>query len=390
VAAGGIFPERVLPITLDVGTDNQSLLNDPFYLGVNQLRLKGEEYFSFVDEFMEAVSNRWPHVLVQFEDFNNSSALPILKKYRNKHLCFNDDIQGTGAVALSGVLASLRAAGLPQEKIRDQRIVCLGAGSAGLGVCNGIVWAMVENGLTPDQAMNQFWLVDKDGLLGQTRGNLSKAQYPFARKDQPNGLSLFDVVKRAKPTILLGLSGVGATFTEEIIREMAKNCDRPIIFPLSNPTSNAECTAEQAFKWSNGKAIVATGSPFDPVELNGKTYYTSQGNNMYIFPGLGLGATICKASRISDNMFFAAARTLSSCVTTEELEKGQVYPDITQIREVSKKVAIEVINVAFAEGVSRIPRPKNLEELVVRSMYVPNYTPLVYNKRHEQIHRFQY
>jgi malate dehydrogenase (oxaloacetate-decarboxylating)(NADP+) len=301
-------------VTIDVGTDNESLLADKFYLGNRLHRLKGEEYYQIIDEFLHAVYIRWPNVLVQFEDFNNEHALPLLEKYRNKYLCFNDDIQGTGAVALAGVICALRAQNLPPAALTEQRIVCLGAGSAGLGVCSSLVMGMEQEGLSQVSAHKQFWLVDRDGLVGRGRTSLTHAQMPFARDDLPNGMSLVDVIAKVKPTILLGLSGVGGTFTEEVIREMSKHCAKPIIFPLSNPTSKAECTAEQAYQWTDGTAIVASGSPFGPVQYKGKTLTPTQGNNMYIFPGLGLGIIASKSKRVTDSMFYAAAKTLAAWV----------------------------------------------------------------------------
>ncbi|KAL6042273.1 Malic enzyme, variant 2 [Balamuthia mandrillaris] len=347
VAGGGIHPARVLPVTLDMGTDNEALLNDPLYLGRQHKRLTGPEYFSLVDEFMNAVKLRYPTALVQFEDFSNNTALKLLEKFRHTHCCFNDDIQGTGAVALSGILTALRAQKKRPSDITKQRIVCLGAGSAGLGVINSLVGAMVEEGLSREEANRNIWLVDKDGLLGHVRTNLQPQQLPFARTDYKNGLSLLETVQQVKPTILLGLSGAPSTFTEEIIREMSKHTNRPIIFPLSNPTKASECSAEQAIHWSDGRAIIATGSPFPPVEYNGQVHVPTQGNNMFIFPGVGLGATICQARKVTDSMFYVAAKTLASLVPEEDVQVGKCYPAIHAIRDVSKAIAIEGLTFAF-------------------------------------------
>jgi len=279
-AAGGIAPHRVLPVVLDVGTDNEELLNDKFYLGVAQKRLRGKEYYQLVDEFMEAVRYRWPNVLVQFEDFSSNVAQRLLNKYRDKHLCFNDDIQGTGSTALAGLLGALRAKGDEVTSLGDQRIVIAGAGSAGIGIAQVLLQAMMEQGRTYEEAKKSFYVVDQFGLLGTERNDsLSPEQQLFSREED-NELPLFEVVKKYKPTILLGVTAMGGLFTEALIREMASHVDRPIIFPLSNPTTKEECTAEQAFEWTDGKCIFASGSPFEPVEFaDGRILYPSQCNN---------------------------------------------------------------------------------------------------------------
>lgn len=380
VAAGGIHPARILPVTLDLGTDNAELLNDPFYLGMQHPRLKGEEYFKMVDAFMHAIHVRWPRAMVQFEDFQNSSALPLLQNYRSKYCCFNDDIQGTGSVALAGLLCALRAQGKTMEDLKDERIVCLGAGSAGLGVCNSIREGMIQEGMPNDFSYRQFALVDENGLLGHTRDKLDLAQLPYARNDIADGTSLVETIARFKPTILLGLAGAGRTFTKPVIEEMAKHSPRPVIFPLSNPTSKAECTAEEAFTWTNGRAIVASGSPFDPVQVNGAVHHPSQGNNMYIFPGVGLGAVVSQSREITDAMFYRAACCLANYVHPSDIAMGKCYPEISDIREVSKAVAIEVAKEAFDSGLARVSEPKNdkaLEQLVEQNMYTPEYQPLV-------------
>lgn len=278
-AAGGIAPHRVLPVVIDAGTDNEDLLNDDFYLGVQKPRLKGPDYFQLVDEFMQAVKHRWPNVLVQFEDFSSDKAQVLLNHYRHDHLCFNDDIQGTGATTLAGVLGALRAKGETVNDLGNQRIVIAGAGSAGIGVAQVLMQAMMEQGRTYEEAKDCFYVVDAKGLLGvEQNESLSPEQRDFTR-ELDGGMPLEDVVKKYKPTMLLGMTGVGGLFKEEIVREMAANCERPVLFPLSNPTIKAECTAEQAFEWTNGKCIFASGSPFDPVSMNGKTFYPTQCNN---------------------------------------------------------------------------------------------------------------
>eukprot|EP01101_Sappina_pedata_P013341 TRINITY_DN9607_c0_g1_i1.p1 TRINITY_DN9607_c0_g1~~TRINITY_DN9607_c0_g1_i1.p1 ORF type:complete len:598 (-),score=272.74 TRINITY_DN9607_c0_g1_i1:8-1567(-) len=381
VAAGGIDPKKVLPITIDVGTNNQKLLKDPLYLGIPEPRVSGERYYDIIDEFMHSVTSRWPRALVQFEDFSTDHALPILKKYREKFLCFNDDIQGTGAVALSGLLSALRVRGLPTSELPKQTILCLGAGSAGIGVCESVVNGMVQEGLTPEEARSRIYVVDQYGLLvSKDSERMSEQQKPFARNDfSDNSISLPELVEKIKPTILLGFTGVAGTFTKEIVTAMAKNTERPTIFALSNPTRLSECTAQQAFEWTNGKCIFASGSPFENVTIDGKVHHVSQGNNMYVFPGLGLGATLCGATKITDGMLYAASKALTATVSETEISNGQVYPDVTQIREVSAKIACEVIKVAQKEKLSRVRQPEGVElkDWVKENMYVPQYFPLV-------------
>eukprot|EP00026_Physarum_polycephalum_P006125 Phypoly_transcript_06166.p1 GENE.Phypoly_transcript_06166~~Phypoly_transcript_06166.p1 ORF type:complete len:603 (+),score=84.99 Phypoly_transcript_06166:38-1810(+) len=379
-AAGGIHPAKCLPVMIDAGTNNPQLIADPLYLGLQHPRITGSDYFSLIDEFMHAVRQRWPHVLVQFEDFETTNALPLLQKYRDEHLCFNDDIQGTGAVALAGVMSALRVQGKnPEKDLGNQRIVCVGSGSAGMGVIAGIIMGMKQTGLTEERARKCFWLLDKDGLLGRMRANLSDNQLPFMRLEDeyPDKMSLTEVIKKVKPTILLGLSGVGGIFKEEDIREMTKHVERPVIFPMSNPDTRAECTAEEAFTWSDGKAIVATGSPFPPVNVNGKLHFPCQANNMFIFPGVGLGGLLARTRVITDGMFYAAANALAAKLTPEQLAEGKVYPDISAIREVSRDVAIAVIKEAFTARLAGIDAPPDLKQYVEDHMYVPKYVPLI-------------
>jgi len=382
-AAGGIAPHRVLPVVIDVGTDNEELLEDDFYLGVQKKRLKGAKYYQLVDEFMQAVRHRYPNVLVQFEDFSSDKAQILLNHYRHNHLCFNDDIQGTGATTLAGVLGALRAKGEEVHDLGKQRIVIAGAGSAGIGVAQVLMQAMIEQGRTPEEAKDCFFVVDATGLLGvENNDSLSQEQGEFTRTED-GGMPLDEVVKKYKPTMLLGMTGVGGLFTEEIIRDMATNCERPVLFPLSNPTIKAECTAEQAFEWTNGKCIFASGSPFDPVSMDGKTFYPTQCNNMYIFPGLGLGASLCGAERVSDKMLYVAAEALANFVTDEDLEVGKVFPPLNQIRDVSRRVAVAVIQQALKEGQASKLNGKDIDDLetfVEKKMYDPVYVPLVEKK----------
>ncbi|CAB9514187.1 NAD-dependent malic enzyme [Seminavis robusta] len=380
-AAGGIAPHRVLPVVLDVGTDNEELLQDKFYLGVQKNRLRGEEYFYLVEEFMNAVRYRWPNVLVQFEDFSSDVAQTLLDTYRNNQLVFNDDIQGTGATALAGLLCALRATGSSVEALGDQRIVIAGAGSAGIGIAQTLLQAMMEQGRTEEEAKKAFFIVDQDGLLGTDRmESLTPEQQTFARSED-GGMALGEIVQKHKPTMLLGVTAVGGLFTEEIIRAMAANVERPIVFPLSNPTTRAECTAEQAYEWTEGRCIFASGSPFDPVHFDdGRVMYPSQCNNMYVFPGLGLGATVSGAKTVTDRMLYIAAEALAKFVPDEDVAQGKVFPPINRIREVSHRIAVAVVEEAIRDGQATKLTEDELEDIdsfVARKMYYPEYVPLV-------------
>lgn len=380
-AAGGIAPHRVMPVVIDVGTDNEELLNDDFYLGVKKRRTHGRKYYELMDEFMNAVRFRWPNVCVQFEDFSSDKAQTLLNKYRNDHLCFNDDIQGTGATTLAGVLGALRAKGEDVTKLGDQRILVAGAGSAGVGVAQVLMQAMIEQGRTPEEAKDAFFIADEHGLLGKDRlDTLNPEQAVFAR-DTDNNLPLQSIIEKYKPTILLGMTTVGGLFSKALITEMATHCERPIIFPLSNPTIKSECTAEQAFEWTDGKCIFASGSPFGAVTLkDGRTFYPTQCNNMFVFPGIGLGATVAGAKTVSDRMLYEAAVALANYLTDEELAVGKVFPHVSKIRDVSHKVAVAVVEEAIRTGqATRIDEQAKVDlETHVRSkMYDPLYAPLV-------------
>jgi len=380
-AAGGIAPHRVMPVVIDVGTDNEALLKDKFYLGVQKPRMKGAPYYHLVDEFLQAARHRWPNVLIQFEDFSSNVAQKILNKYRDEFLCFNDDIQGTGATTLAGILGGLRAKGEKPTALGDQRILIAGAGSAGVGVAQVLMQAMMEHGRSEEEAKKCFFVADENGLLGTERlSELSAEQAMFAR-DTDGGLSLSEIVNKYKPTMILGMTAVGGLFSEQLIRDMAKHCEKPIIFPLSNPTTKAECSAKQAFEWTDGRCIFASGSPFDPVEMeDGRTFYPTQCNNMFVFPGIGLGVTLCGAKTVSDRMLYVAAEALANYVTEDELAEGKVFPNLTTIRDVSKKVAIAVIEEAVETGQASKLTEKDLADLdsfVTRKMYDPVYVPLI-------------
>merc|ERR1712137_868964 len=332
-----------------------------YYLGRRENRITGNAYLELIDEFMEAVYDKWPKVLVQFEDFSNDHAFLLLDRYRKKYLCFNDDIQGTGAVVLSGFINSLRVAKINPSSVK---LVFFGAGSAGIGVADMIVsFISMKTGKNPEDVRKQFLFVDSRGLITANRGDrLASHKIPYARHD--NGdvqlKSLADVVNYVRPNALIGLSGMGGSFSKDIITMMKDNNEKPIIFALSNPTKNAECSAQQAYEWTNGSAIFASGSPFDPVELNGKTFVPGQGNNMFIFPGLGFGASKCNAKIVSDEMIVAAAEVLSEYVTDEEIAKGNIYPPIDNIRDISGQIAMRVMQVAKEQGLAQGNIPKDI------------------------------
>jgi len=375
VAGSGFHPSGTLPVTFDFGTNNEKYLSDPEYLGRKEKRISGDAYLELVDEFMEAVTLKWPKVLVQFEDFSNDHAFMLLERYRERYLCFNDDIQGTGAVVLSGFINSLRIAKIDPKEVR---LVFSGAGSAGIGVADMIVsFIAKKTGQSEEETRKQFWFTDSRGLITQNRGDeLADHKKPYARDDNGDKQikELKDVIEYVKPHALIGLSGQGGSFDEEMIKLMKENNERPIIFALSNPTRNAECTAEQAYKFTDGKAIFASGSPFDPVELNGETFVPGQGNNMFIFPGLGFGAAKAHCRQVSDKMIVRAAEVLSDYVTDEEIEKGNIYPSIENIRDISAHIAAAVMEVGKEQGLTDMDLPAELVKWVQEEMYVPSYT----------------
>jgi malate dehydrogenase (oxaloacetate-decarboxylating)(NADP+) len=373
VVGAGLHPNRTLPILLDVGTDNEELLNDPLYLGCTHRRVHGEEFYEIVDEFVQAATTRWPNVLIQWEDFTNDKAFPLLNRYRDEVLCFNDDIQGTGAVALAGLFAAMR---LRQEHLSDQRIVFCGAGSAAVGIADMICAGIAdEHSMSTEDARKLVWMADSRGLVTtQREGKLEQHKLPYARGEEP-AATLLEIVERVKPTILIGASGHAHTFTEDVVRTMHRDCERPIIFALSNPTSKAECSAAEAYNWTDGKAIFASGSPFPPVRIDGRIFVPGQGNNMFIFPGVGLGAVACGASKVTDEMFFTAAKTLAHIVTEDELAAGTIYPDLGKIRQISLAIASAVCMLAWEQGLARYAEPDDVREYVRACMYHPDYRP---------------
>ena len=368
-ACGGIDPARTLPITIDVGTNNKELLAEPLYIGLRQNRLRGEKYDALIDEFMEAVTELFPDVLIQFEDFANQNANRLLEKYQNDYCMFNDDIQGTGSVTLAGLLSAMR---LLKTQLKDQKILFYGAGSAAFGIAEMIVQKMMQSGLSIEKARKQIYFFDSKGLVVKSRNNLNELKLLYAHSFEENS-DFLSAVKVVQPSILIGVSGQGGAFTEPLIREMGRVNSHPIIFALSNPTSKSECTAEQAYNWTGGRAIFASGSPFDPVQIENKKFYPGQGNNAYIFPGVGLGVVVSKSSLITDEMFIVAADTLANMVTEKDLKKGRMYPSLTKICDISYKIAIKVANIAFDKNIARIPTPENLEETVRDTMFSPEY-----------------
>ncbi|HSA71173.1 MAG TPA: NAD-dependent malic enzyme [Burkholderiales bacterium] len=368
-ACAGIRPELCLPVMLDVGTGNDELLADPFYIGLRQRRLRGAAYDELVDEFVSAAQKVFPGVLIQFEDFANHNAFRLLHKYRDQVCTFNDDIQGTAAVVLAGLLSALR---VTREKLSDQRFLFLGAGEAATGIANLIVSAMVEEGLAAPEARKRCWLFDSHGLVVASRRDLAEHKRPFAHADQ----SIADfpsAVRELCPSAIIGVAAVGGTFTGEVLQDMARINRRPIVLALSNPTSKSECTAEQAYRYTDGRALFACGSPFDAVVLEDRTYVPRQGNNSYIFPGVGLGVIASGARRVTDEMFMAAARTLAKLVTEEDLAQGSLYPALPRIREVSAEIGAAVAQVAHRRGLATMTPPADVLAYVKAQMYNPRY-----------------
>ena len=373
VACAGIHPKLCLPVILDVGTNNTALLNDPYYIGLRQRRLRGAEYDDLVDEFITAACETFPGVLIQFEDFANHNAFRLLRKYRDTVCTFNDDIQGTAAVALAGILTALR---VTADKLADQKILFLGAGEAATGIADLVVSAMVADGCSKAEALQRNWLIDSHGLVVKSRTDLAEHKIPYAHDHKP--VSDFpSAIRTLKPTAIIGVAAIGGTFTAEVLQTMAHLNARPIIFALSNPTSKAECTAEEAYRHTDGRALFACGSPFAPVQLNGHTLVPRQGNNSYIFPGVGLGAIASGARLITDNMFMSAARTLANLVTQSDLDQGSLYPALPRIREVSAHIAAAVAQIAYQHALAAGSVPNDLLAHVQSYVYDPRYCEYV-------------
>lgn len=368
-ACAGIHPKLCLPVMLDVGTNNEALLNDPYYVGLRQKRLSGADYDAFVDEFVTAARAVFPGVLIQFEDFANHSAFHLLQKYRGKIPTFNDDIQGTASVALAGLFSALRVTG---GKLFDQKILFLGAGEAATGIADLAISAMVAEGATEAEARLRVWLVDSRGLVVKNRAGLNEQKNRYAHDHAPVA-DFLSAVRDLKPSAIIGVAAVGGTFTPEVLQTMAQINKRPIIFALSNPTSKAECSAEEAYRHTDGRALFACGSPYDPVQLDGKTFVPRQGNNSYIFPGVGLGAIVSGTRLVTDEMFMVAARTLAQLVSEADINQGSLYPALPRIREVSARIAAAVAAVAYERGLAARQAPKDVLEYVQSQMYDPHY-----------------
>ena len=362
----GIHPESCLPVTLDVGTNNEPLRQDVLYLGYPRKRLTGKAYVALVDEFVSAVQSRYPDALIQFEDFLTPNAYALLNRYRHRALCFNDDIQGTAAVALAGVYASTRVTGIP---FRDLRIMFLGAGSAATGIADLMTAAFMDEGHTADGARRQLSFVDVNGLVVKSRTDLLEHNLPYALDAKP--LGFIDAIDAIRPHVLIGATGAPGTFTQAVVEKMSSINQRPTLFALSNPTSRAECTAEQAYAWSGGRALFASGSPFGPVKFGEKTFHPAQGNNVYVFPGIGLGAVACRARTLPDELFLVAARTLAGLVRRPHLDRGALYPPLKDIRKISLAIATNVATQAYAMNLSRGKRPANVRASIEAMTYRP-------------------
>lgn len=372
-ACGGIQPSLTLPVTIDIGTNNEVLLKDPLYIGCRHPRVRGEEYDELIEEFVLAVQQLYPGAMIQFEDFANRNAFRLLQQYRDQVCCFNDDIQGTASVTVAGIFSALRITG---GDLKDQKILFLGAGEAGIGTGDLLVSAMVDAGLPLEEARRRCWFVDSKGLIVKSRTDLTGHKLTYAH-DHEYCADFLAAVESLRPTAIIGVSGQSKRFNREVIEAMARINERPIVFSLSNPTSKTECTAEEAYTWTEGRAIFASGSPFDDVIVNGKRFRPGQGNNVYIFPGVGMGVMASWATNVTDEMFLVAARTLAAEVSETDLRVGRVYPPLPRIREVSQAIAVAVADLAYTKGLASLQRPEDLESYITSLMYEPEYQPYV-------------
>ncbi|HEU5246331.1 MAG TPA: NAD-dependent malic enzyme [Candidatus Udaeobacter sp.] len=368
-ACAGIPPSQCLPVTIDVGTNNTALLADPLYLGLHQRRIRGEQYESLLDEFIMAATKIFPQALIQFEDFARDNAFRLLAKYRQRVCCFNDDIQGTAAVVLAGLYSALR---ITSDTLADQRLLFFGAGEAGTGIAKLVIAAMVNTGLPESEARRRCWFVDSKGLVVNRRDDLAEYKRLFACDHEflSDGVSIIEMVR---PTALIGTTGRPGAFSHAILQAVAKINERPIVFALSNPTSVAECTAQEAYEHTNGQAVFASGSPFDPVTIGDKAFAPAQGNNAYVFPGIGLGVIASASRLVSDQMFLAAARALAKQVSATDLDAGRVYPRLKQIREVSISIAVAVVETACRQNLARREMPEDLHSYIRSMMFQPEY-----------------
>ena len=368
-AVGGVHPGRCMPVVLDVGTNNEAFLRDPLYPGLRQPRVRGEEFDALVEEFVQAAQEVYPKCCIQFEDFHNTTAIPLLARYRDRVCCFNDDIQGTASIAVAGLFAACRALG---NTLADHRYLFFGAGSAATGIADLVVQAMKARGTSDADARARIWLMNSKGLVVHGNPGIQPHQVPFVREGRLEP-TLLDAVRAVKPTVLIGTSTQPGTFTREVVEAMRAYCRRPVIFPYSNPTSKAECTAEQAWTWTDGDAIFAAGSPFAPVTLNGRVLIPGQGNNVYIYPAVGLAVFATEASRVTDEMFLKAAESLAARTSDAELSVGLIYPPIDRIHQSAVDVAVDVAQLIFARGLARVERPRDLDAWIRAKVYNPAY-----------------
>jgi malate dehydrogenase (oxaloacetate-decarboxylating)(NADP+) len=367
-ACAGISPQKTLPVVLDVGTNNEEFLADPNYLGLRQKRLDPEAYHALIEEFVAAVRERWPDIVIQFEDFRNENAYDLLARWENRIPCFNDDIQGTASVSVTGLLTSMR---ILKQKISDQRILFLGAGSAATGIASLIAQAMEEEGVSEAEAKGNIYLFDSKGLVTTKRGDkLPETKAAFACDLEPQ-TSFLDAIKAIKPTAIFGLSTQHGAFNKEVLEEMARLNERPMVFALSNPTSKAECTAEEAYKYTDGRALFACGSPFPPVELNGKLFVPRQGNNHYVFPGIGLGCIYTKTQHIPNDVFLVGAKRLAELVSDSDLANGSLYPPLNQVRNIAAEIGAAVAEYLFDKGLARVERPADIKKAIADAMWDP-------------------
>ena len=374
-ACAGVNPQRALPVTLDVGTNNEEFLKDPLYMGLRQHRVTGPEYMALVEEFITAVRERWPNVLIQFEDFQNTNAFALLDAWRDRVTCFNDDIQGTAAVVVTGLYTAVRAL---KQKLSDQRILFLGAGAAATGIAHLIADAMAEDGIDRNEALKRIALFDSKGLVSSTRGDkLAPNKVPFAQAYE-NTTDFAQAIRQLKPTCIIAVSAQGGAFTEDVVKAMCEVNARPMIFALSNPTSKAECTAKQAYTWSEGKCLFACGSPFAPVAVGNKTFVPRQGNNSYVFPGIGFGCIFVRAKTIPNQIFLTAAKTLANLVSESDLANGSLYPPLSQVRELSAHIAVAVADYCFKNGLAQVERPADLDKAVREAMWQPTDPKFVF------------
>ncbi len=372
-ACAGLHPRLCLPVMLDVGTNNEALLDDPLYIGTRQRRLSGDALDEIIEEFIEASQRVFPRIVVQFEDFANHNAFRLLRRYRDRICCFNDDIQGTASVTVAGIFSALRVTG---KRMSEQTFLCLGAGEAATGISDLLAAAMVDEGLTPAQARARCWMVDSKGLVVASRSGLAEHKLAYAHEHAPVA-DFLGAVKALKPTAIIGVGATPGMFTREVVEEMARLNERPIVFALSNPTSKSECTAAQAYEWSGGRALFASGSPFDAVDFSGRHFVPRQGNNSYIFPGVGLGVVSVRATRVTDEMFMAAARALAQHTSDSDLAQGSLYPPLNRVRGVSAHIAAAVAEVAYRDDLASVDRPDDLLEFMKSQMYDPQYASYI-------------